>query len=174
MRKANDPGGDFFPHQRLADGAANTFAQLHEDRLLGGLDTRQFVERLTVHLDQVNHLHPFREGNGRTQRIFFNQLAERAGYRIDWQQMTGAVNDAAFRASGHGDLGQLRGMLAGIVTRASSAPTDAATSRAAEALRMTREAFPSTLPTRRPVEPPQARSQTRYEPGRGQERGYER
>ena len=112
MHRANDPGGDFFPFQRLVDGADNTFAQLHEDRLLRGQDPARFVERLTVHLDQVNHLHPFREGNGRTQRIFFEQVAEQAGYRIDWEQVTGALNEAAFRAAGHGDLSQLRGMLA--------------------------------------------------------------
>jgi cell filamentation protein len=29
-------------------------------------------------------LHPFREGNGRTQRLFFTLLIRRAGYNIDF------------------------------------------------------------------------------------------
>lgn len=28
-------------------------------------------------------LHPFREGNARTQRIFLNKLAKNAGYKLD-------------------------------------------------------------------------------------------
>ncbi|WP_171823179.1 Fic family protein, partial [Campylobacter coli] len=31
----------------------------------------------------LNALHPFREGNGRTQRIFLNELAKNAGYKLD-------------------------------------------------------------------------------------------
>jgi cell filamentation protein len=31
-------------------------------------------------------LHPFREGNGRTQRLFFTLLLRRAGYLIDFSQ----------------------------------------------------------------------------------------
>lgn len=32
----------------------------------------------------TNMLHPFREGNGRTQRIFISQLIRYAGYDIDF------------------------------------------------------------------------------------------
>ena len=32
---------------------------------------------------EINALHPFREGNGRTQRIFMNELAKNAGYKMD-------------------------------------------------------------------------------------------
>jgi cell filamentation protein len=29
----------------------------------------QFIDRLSHHYDQCNFVHPFREGNGRTQRV---------------------------------------------------------------------------------------------------------
>ena len=32
-------------------------------------------------------LHPFREGNGRTERVFFMQLIRNAGYDIDYTAM---------------------------------------------------------------------------------------
>jgi len=35
------------------------------------------------------HIHPFREGNGRTQRILFNQLAADAGFAIEWAAISG-------------------------------------------------------------------------------------
>ena len=31
-------------------------------------------------------LHPFREGNGRTERLFFMLLIRRCGYRIDFAE----------------------------------------------------------------------------------------
>lgn len=31
-------------------------------------------------------LHPFREGNGRTERLFFSLLIRRCGYRIDFAE----------------------------------------------------------------------------------------
>lgn len=34
--------------------------------------------------ERTNELHPFREGNGRTQRVFLAQLAENAGHRLDF------------------------------------------------------------------------------------------
>jgi fido (protein-threonine AMPylation protein) len=39
-----------------------------------------FTERLTYFLGEVNAIHPFREGNGRAQRAFFEQLAGEAGF----------------------------------------------------------------------------------------------
>lgn len=34
--------------------------------------------------ERTNELHPFREGNGRTQRVFLRQLAQSAGYELDF------------------------------------------------------------------------------------------
>ncbi|HHT48606.1 MAG TPA: hypothetical protein GXZ98_04860 [Firmicutes bacterium] len=34
-------------------------------------------------LADINELHPFREGNGRTQREFLRELALNAGYTLD-------------------------------------------------------------------------------------------
>lgn len=87
----------FMPASRLRRGAGFAFADLSEDKFLRGLPKTRFVDRLAHHYDQVNYLHPFREGNGRTQRVFWSQLEQRAGYTIDWLKVTGPVNDAASR-----------------------------------------------------------------------------
>ncbi len=44
--------------------------------------------RLAYYLSEINVLHPFREGNGRTQRLFIEYLASVAGYRVDFSQVT--------------------------------------------------------------------------------------
>ena len=33
-------------------------------------------------------LHPFREGNDRTQRLFIEYLADHAGYKVDFSDVT--------------------------------------------------------------------------------------
>ncbi|MDI7720329.1 Fic family protein, partial [Acinetobacter baumannii] len=36
---------------------------------------------------EVNVIHPFREGNGRTQRIFFEHLLAHCGYGVQWSKI---------------------------------------------------------------------------------------
>ena len=90
---------------------------LRQDNVLRGMNREQFIDRLSHHYDQCNHVHPFREGNGRTQRAFWNRVASDAGWQLDWRPVQGAVNDAACRAaSEQRDLGPLRAMFAQVVT----------------------------------------------------------
>jgi cell filamentation protein len=64
--------------------ADNIFAKLRAEKWLRGLDRATFIERLAYYMGEVNALHPFREGNGRTQRAFFQELARRAKYDLDY------------------------------------------------------------------------------------------
>ena len=45
-------------------------------------------------LSDLNALHPFREGNGRVQRIFLQLLANNAGWQLDWTLVDRAENEA--------------------------------------------------------------------------------
>ena len=44
----------------------------------------EFVKRIAGFYNDVNYIHPFREGNGRTQRIYFTQLIRYYGYDINF------------------------------------------------------------------------------------------
>jgi cell filamentation protein len=44
---------------------------------------QQLAEKLAEILDNVNYLHPFREGNGRTQREFLRLLAQEKGLTLN-------------------------------------------------------------------------------------------
>ncbi|CUU91009.1 cell filamentation protein [Campylobacter hyointestinalis subsp. hyointestinalis] len=46
-------------------------------------DLNHFAKDMANFMSDLNALHPFREGNGRIQRIFINQLAKNAGYKLD-------------------------------------------------------------------------------------------
>jgi fido (protein-threonine AMPylation protein) len=73
-----------------------------------GQDRDPFIDRLTYYLGEVNAVHPFREGNGRTQRAFFGQLADDAGFPLDWQDLDADRNIAASMAIMRGDPEPMR------------------------------------------------------------------
>jgi cell filamentation protein len=97
--------------QYIESAAAETFRSLHRENLLRGLPRDAFTERLTYYLGEVNAVHPFREGNGRSQRAIFGQLAGDAGFILDWQHLDADRNIAASAAIMRGDPSLMRKML---------------------------------------------------------------
>ena len=63
------------------------YEKLVKDDFLKGLDKDSFCEKLAYCLAEINTIHPFREGNGRTARIYFEQLSENAGYDLDFSMI---------------------------------------------------------------------------------------
>jgi cell filamentation protein len=53
---------------------------------LCGLDKSEFIEKMAYYMGEINALHPFREGNGRTAREFFRQLSLNAKYPLDFSK----------------------------------------------------------------------------------------
>ena len=91
-------GGQLFLHYRnIEDVAAEVFYQLQKDSFLRGLDESEFAYKAAYYLGRVNMMHPFREGNGRVQRIFLDQLAELSGYAFQWSGVSGERMAAACR-----------------------------------------------------------------------------
>jgi len=95
----------------IEPSAAEIFGQLRKENLLRSLGRDEFLDRLTYYLGEVNAIHPFREGNGRTQRAFFDQLASDAGYTLNWHRLDADRNIEASVAIMHGDTAPMRQML---------------------------------------------------------------
>lgn len=57
--------------------------ELKEENYLIGLNKENIAKRLSYYMAELNVLHPFREGNGRTIREFIRQLAFKNNYLLD-------------------------------------------------------------------------------------------
>lgn len=78
----------FASHPYLVSSAQMIFTRLKQEQQLRGLPREPFAERAGYYLGEMNALHPFREGNGRTQRMFLSFLARDAGYDLRWNRVT--------------------------------------------------------------------------------------
>ena len=77
-------GGNWFCYPEHIDGQLQkAFAELGDTDRLHELDLDAFAAKLAHFLAELNALHPFREGNGRTQLAFLSMLAAHAGYTFD-------------------------------------------------------------------------------------------
>lgn len=76
-------GGHMFclvPH--IGSQMERRFAALASENNLKGLPRDEFVARAAAHIAEINAIHPFREGNGRTLRAFLEIIGQQAGYRV--------------------------------------------------------------------------------------------
>lgn len=51
-------------------------------------EVKYLANRLSYYFAEINAIHPFREGNGRTQRLFFQLLCDKLGYDLDFMKVT--------------------------------------------------------------------------------------
>lgn len=66
------------------------YRKLKKENFLADIaDEKEMGKRLAFYLGELNMFHPFREGNGRTQRIFIEQLCLNNGrFEIDFTEIT--------------------------------------------------------------------------------------
>ena len=91
-------------------------AKISGENFLIGLPPERFIERLAHYMGEINAAHPFREGNGRVQRAFCAQMAEQAGYFMDFNEVGREEMYAAMIASFHGDNKPLESLLGRITS----------------------------------------------------------
>lgn len=79
---------DFTMGYRIIPQAEKLFTQLKNEQFLRKTDPEKIAGRLAYYMGEINAIHPFREGNGRTQRIFISQLAKEAGFELTFSKST--------------------------------------------------------------------------------------
>lgn len=116
--KKNEEGAEFFlPKSKIVTACNYIFAELQKNDYLHHVDKHDFTIALADFYDKLNYIHPFREGNGRVQRLFWSRVAQNAGYRIDWSKVIGSENNEVSRlAAEQMDLSGLERMFQRIVT----------------------------------------------------------
>jgi cell filamentation protein len=76
-------GAPFCKAEFIAAEMDKRFAAINAENNLRGRAPGDFATRAAEHSCELNAIHPFLDGNGRTQRAFLEVLAEQAGHRIE-------------------------------------------------------------------------------------------
>lgn len=80
----------------IEDYAEELFSKLKKENCLIDCEFERIPDRLSFYLSEINVLHPFREGNGRTQRAFIEMLGAVCGYHVDFSKVS---SDEMIKAS---------------------------------------------------------------------------
>ncbi|ANU22163.1 Fic/DOC family protein [Planococcus donghaensis] len=111
-------GSSSFAHPKhIETQLLKIFNELKAENYLKKLPRNQLVSRLAYFLSELNALHPFREGNGRSIREFARQLLQNAGYQLEWgkvREPAEIIN--AFVDSFNKDNDRLEKLLSEIIT----------------------------------------------------------
>jgi cell filamentation protein len=83
----NKGGHQFQFRQYIEMGMGDVHRRLVRAGFLKGLPPADFAREAGVIMGDVNYVHPFREGNGRTQAQYLKQLAARAGHTLDLKRI---------------------------------------------------------------------------------------
>jgi cell filamentation protein len=99
--------------QYIQTGMADVHRRLERQRFLRGLPPADFAEQAAVIMGDINYIHPFREGNGRTQLQYLKQLTAEAGHRLDLTGIAGERWVAASTSSHAADYRPMAEVIAG-------------------------------------------------------------
>lgn len=78
---------DFCRVQFIERCSSELFARLSKDDYLRKIDdVGDFANDLAFYMGEAEALHPFRDGNGRAIRFYFNRLVQETGYLLHWSK----------------------------------------------------------------------------------------
>ena len=139
-------GQGFLPPEHVGIVVDGSARMMREDGMLRpGMDNARWSSLLAERFNDVNEAHPFREGNGRTQRLYFDQVAEAGAKTIHWSVLTKEQNIAVSHAARGGDLAPLRDALSVMVTDRMDPLALQRAKQAAEAMRGIRSVPPGQI-----------------------------
>jgi len=81
-------GSNFVPGSMIDRGIAVATSHIADRDALREGTHEEFAEKAGNTLGELNHVHPFREGNGRTQRAFMEDLGRETGHEVDFRGIT--------------------------------------------------------------------------------------
>ena len=80
-------GTAFANNEKIPDLMNRCFARLKKVNYFLDLDFNEFIDEIVDLYCTLNHIHPFREGNGRTERVFITQLVRYNGCDINFSDI---------------------------------------------------------------------------------------
>jgi cell filamentation protein len=104
-------GNPFCFPENIQSEATKLFEELRQADYLLGLQAQEFSHRAAHFLAELNAVHAFREGNGRTQLSFFALLADNALHPLNLDRLNPEEMLAAMIASFDGDERRLAAVI---------------------------------------------------------------
>ena len=101
-------GTSFCPPDEIEKRGLHLFDRLTQSGFLTRFNGEDFINEFTDLYCDLNYLHPFREGNGRIQRLFLNMLLLHTGRSIDFSKIDKDLLMIATIRSVNGDVFLLR------------------------------------------------------------------
>ena len=74
----------FYPPELIDRELDKLFTKIKEDKMLKEASGEKFFDNMAYIMAELNIIHPFREGNGRTIREFVRLMAKHRGYNLNW------------------------------------------------------------------------------------------
>jgi cell filamentation protein len=74
----------FCAPERIFPEATKIFVQMDRSDWFVNMPRAEVIWGVSEAFGDLNVIHPFREGNGRAQRILFEQIIINAGFSVDW------------------------------------------------------------------------------------------
>lgn len=109
-------GESFCPPGNINQAMNHVVDEIHRHDHLKAVPDADLPRTVAYLYDYVNFAHPFREGNGRSTREFFDLLLSERGAGIDWTRTDLAeLHSACHAARAHSDLTGLITMFANIL-----------------------------------------------------------
>ena len=86
IRREQISKGDtmFYPPNLIDREINKLFSKIKEKNMLKKSEAEKAFDNLAFVMAELNIIHPFREGNGRSIREFIRLMAKRMGYDINW------------------------------------------------------------------------------------------
>jgi cell filamentation protein, protein adenylyltransferase len=104
-------GKPFLPGQAIAGALDALAARVANANFLKELTRPEFADRAADIMLELNNIHPFREGNGRTQRAFMRALASAAGHNLAFSVVSAErMTRASIAGNEREDPGMMRRM----------------------------------------------------------------
>ena len=101
-------GTRFCPADKIEERGQRIFQKIINLNFLGNIKEDEFIVEFTDLYCDLNYLHPFREGNGRIQRLFLSMLVNSLGKSLNFSQIDADYLMIATIKSVSGDIFMLR------------------------------------------------------------------
>jgi cell filamentation protein len=108
-------GSMFCYPEHIAREMQRVFGWVAEQNHLRGLSAEEFAGKAAHVVAELNAIHPFREGNGRTQFVFLRLVGDEAGHPLLFERLDAPAALEAMIASFSGEEAGLARLILGLI-----------------------------------------------------------